>query len=146
MKLASHLSLLASLSISLSVALALPSARAGDDHNHEASVEPAPRGGVLRDAPPYKSELVLNGDEARIYVYSKVGEKLEPAQLGSTSMEGRLRFPRDKKERSVTFKRAGDAFVARIAGIDKKHRYDLHITLLEAGKRVVLDFGVDNIH
>ena len=34
----------------------------GHDHNHEPSVEPAPHGGMLRDALPYKVELVINNE------------------------------------------------------------------------------------
>ena len=133
--------------IFLSLALTF-TAHAADEHghNHVAAVEPAPHGGVLRDAPPYKAELVLNKDEAKIYLYSKVGDKLEPAKLDTQALEGRIRFPKDKKEKVVTFTKKGDGFQAKIAGISKVHRYDLHVTLTEKDKKTVIDFGVDNIH
>ncbi len=112
-------------------------------HNHEAAVEPAPHGGILRDAPPYKAELVLNKDEAKIYIY---GTDLKLANLTATELEGKLKFPKDKKERVVKFVKKAEAFGALISGISKVHRYDLHVALKEAGKTTILDFGVDNIH
>ncbi len=116
---------------------------AGDNHNHEPAVEPAPHGGVLRDAAPYKAELVLNGDEAKIYVYDK---SLKPAVLKTESLIGSIQLPRQKKHAAVTFKKTGDAFQATLPGVSKTHRYDLHVTLLEGDKKTVIDFGVDNIH
>jgi hypothetical protein len=127
-------------------ALTATTAFAGDNHNHEAAVEPAPHGGVLRDAPPYKAELVLNKDEAKIYVYSKAGEKLEPAKLELDKLEGKVQFPKDKKAKPVTFTKKGDSFDATIAGVSKVHRYDLHVDLPTKDKKLLIDFGVDNIH
>ena len=123
--------------------LGADSAQAGDDHNHEASVEAAPHGGTLRDAPPYKVELVLKGDKATLYVYDS---KLKPVALDKDTATGQLAFPKDKKKKDVTFKKAGEVYEATLAGISKVHRYDLHINLEAQGKKVVADFGVDNIH
>ena len=116
---------------------------AGEGHNHEAAVEAAPHGGYLRDAPPFKAELVVNGTEAKIYVYDST---LEPLAVTANELQGKFRFPKERKDRKVTFKRAGDFFSTQIPGIDKIHRWDLHVTLKELGKSVVLDFGIDNIH
>lgn len=115
----------------------------GDDHNHEAAVEAAPHGGVLRDAAPYKVELVLKGDKATLYVYDA---KLKPVKLDKETALGKLRFPKEKNQKEVVFKRAGDVYEATLAGISKVHRYDLHIDVEAQGKKVVADFGVDNIH
>lgn len=128
------------------VSILATSAYAGDDHNHEAAVEPAPHGGMLRDAPPYKAELVLDKDQAKVYIYEKKGEKLVPAQLPITELKGDVRLPKEKKSRPITFKKNGDVFEGSIAGISKVHRFDLHMHFEEKGKKVVLDFGVDNIH
>ncbi|MGE0616916.1 MAG: hypothetical protein AB7P04_14890 [Bacteriovoracia bacterium] len=115
----------------------------GHGHNHEAAVEPAPHGGILRDAPPYKSELLLKGEVAKIYVYDK-GLKLAP--LKTETLEAKIRFPKEKKDRTVIFKREADYFVAPLPGISKVHRYDLHVTLKEGPTSTLIDFGVDNIH
>jgi len=127
------------------IALLSPVSHAGPGHNHEASIEAAPHGGVLRDASPYKVELVLNGDLARMHVYDKT---LKPVVLDKPQVKGRLKFPRQTKETVVTLKRtaAGDAYEARMPGISKVHRYDLHIDLEVGDQKVVADFGVDNIH
>lgn len=123
----------------------------GDGHNHEASVEPAPCGGSLRDAPPYKAELLTQGDEAKIFVFDA---GLKRAVLAVETLKGRYRPPRQKKDVPVTFHlqrganaddRCGTFYRATIAGIRKLHRYDLHVELPDSGKRVVADFGVDNI-
>ena len=118
---------------------------AHDDHNHEAAVEAAPHGGILRNAPPYKSELVLKKDVAKVYVYDKDVKPVSKEKL-KESIKGQVAFPKDKKKRDVLFKLAGDAYEAKIPGIEKVHRYDLHITLEVEGKSVLADFGVDNIH
>lgn len=115
------------------------------DHDHEAAVEAAPHGGVLRNAPPYKSELVLNKDQAKIYVYDKDVKPVVQSKL-KESITGQIAFPKDKKKREVIFKLVGDAYEAKIIGIDKVHRYDLHVTLNIEGKSILADFGVDNIH
>ena len=120
-----------------------PIAVASEGHNHEAAVEAAPHGGTLRDAAPYKAELVLNGDDAKIYIYDK---SLKPAELKSQSMEAKVRLPQQKKDTKVTFKREGDSFNAKLAGVSKAHRFDLHVYLTEGEKKTVLDFGIDNIH
>ncbi len=125
------------------VTVSLTPAHAGDDHNHEAAVEPAPHGGVLRDAPPFKVELVLNGDTAKVYFYDKA---LKPAKLEKDTLVGKLRFPKEKKDREVTFTKKTDSYEGTLTGISKTHRYDLHINVESGGKKVVVDFGVDNIH
>lgn len=116
---------------------------AGEGHNHEAAVENAPHGGVLRDAPPYKVELVLNGDDAKIYVYDK---SLKPVKLDKDIAKGQIRFPKEKKSKEVIFKKNGDTYEAKLVGVGKAHRYDLHVDIEIAGTKVVGDFGVDNIH
>lgn len=116
---------------------------ASDGHNHEAAIEPAPHGGILRDAKPYKAELVLNGDEASVYIYDS---SLKPAPLTTQSLKGSIRLPKQKKESQVTFNKSGDVFKSVLKGVSKVHRFDLHIYLIEAGQKTVLDFGIDNIH
>lgn len=116
---------------------------AGEGHNHEAAVENAPHGGVLRDALPFKVELVLNGDNAKIHVYDKA---MKPVKLDKESANGQLRFPKEKNASDVVFKRNGDVYESTLKGVNKAHRYDLHVNLEIGGKKVVADFGVDNIH
>ena len=123
--------------------LTAPLVFAGEDHNHEAAVEPAPHGGILRDAPPYKAELVLNGDEAKVYVYDK---KLKPVMLTSTSIEGKIRLPKQKNESTVAFVKKQEFYTATLPGVSKVHRFDLHLNIEEGGKKTVVDFGIDNIH
>ncbi len=119
---------------------------AGEGHNHEAAVEPAPHGGILRDASPYKAELVLDGELAKIYLYTKDAKDLKPASVSATELEGYVRFPKQKKNQPVVFKKSGDSFNAKIAGISKVHRFDMHVTLEEGGTKTLLDFGIDNIN
>jgi len=136
-----------SLVLSFALGWMAPAVYAGEGHghSHEAAIEAAPHGGVLRDAPPFKAELVLNGDQAKLYVYDK---QMKPVTLDKPEIKGRLKFPRQTKEIIVTFKRtaAGDAYETKMAGIGKVHRYDLHIDLQIGDQKVLADFGVDNIH
>ncbi len=129
----------------LSVFLIPFAAFSHDEHDHEPAPEPAPKGGILRNALPYKSELVLKNHLAKIYVYDKDVKPVELKKLKET-IKGQLAFPKDKKKREVVFKLVGDAYEAKIPGIEKVHRYDLHVTLEVEGKPVLADFGVDNIH
>ena len=123
--------------------ISISSVYAGEGHNHEPAVEPAPHGGILRDAAPYKAELVLNGDSAKIFIYDK---NLKTASLKSESMDAFIRLPKQKKETKILFKKEADFFKATLPGVSKTHRFDLHVYLTEAGKKTVLDFGIDNIH
>src|SRR5688572_921411 len=100
-----------------------PSVMAGDDHNHEPAVEAAPHGGVLRNADPYKAEIVINGDNVKVYVYDKA---LKPQALKTNELKGRVQFPKEEKK-PVVFAKKGDFFEATIKGISKVHRYDLHL-------------------
>lgn len=132
--------------IFLALTLAVPTLSfAHDEHNHEAAMEAAPHGGILRNAPPFKAELTLSKDQVKIFVYDKDVKPVAKEKL-KDSVKGQVALPKDKKKREVTFKLAGDAYEAKIAGIDKVHRYDLHVTLVIDGKSVLADFGVDNIH
>lgn len=135
-------------SMILALSLFSSLAQAGDDHNHEASIEVAPRGGILRDALPYKAELLLSKDEVKIYIYEKTGKDLKLVSLDKLKKEikARLAFPKDKKKREVIFVLKENAYMAKIPGIEKVHRYDLHVTLEVEGKPILADFGVDNIN
>ncbi len=131
--------LVLTLLLSLSGSYAL----ADDGHNHEAAVEAAPHGGVLRDALPFKVELVLTGDQAKIYVYDKA---LKPVKLDKDTAKGELKFPKEKNGKEVVFKKNGEIYEATLAGISKVHRYDLHVNIENQTSKVKVDFGVDNIH
>src|SRR5687767_6030942 len=98
--------------IILSLGLLLPAyATASGDHNHdhEAAVEAAPHGGILRNALPYKSEIVIAKENVKIYVYDKNLKPVDKAKL-KESVKGELAFPKDKKKREVVFKYSGDAY------------------------------------
>jgi hypothetical protein len=127
----------------MTLLLAVTVGHAGDGHNHEAAVENAPHGGVLRDAPPLKVELVLNGDNAKIHVYDK---NLKPVKLDKDTAKGQIRFPKEKKPREVIFKLSGEVYESTLKGVSKIHRYDLHVDIEVGATKVVADFGVDNIH
>lgn len=114
---------------------------AGDGHNHEAAVESAPRGGVLRNAGDYKAEIVINGDNLKLYVYDK---QLKPIKMEKAEITGDVQFPKEKSK-PITFKKAGESYDATVKGISKVHRYDMHVNLEVAGKKLVADFGIDNI-
>jgi hypothetical protein len=116
-----------------------------EDHNHEAAVEAAPHGGILRNAPPFKAELVLDKDDAKVFVYDKDVKPVDTNRLKKV-IAGNLAFPKDKAKKAVKFELKENAYHAKLVGIDKVHRYDLHITLEVDGKPVIADFGVDNIH
>ncbi len=151
--------------LSLMHVLSAPFTLASDSHeghNHEASVEDAPRGGTMRDTTPekagetrYKAELLLDGDQALIHLYDfpapgkpgQVGKvALVPAKITATEMRGKFKPARVKKEQEVVFKRDGNVFKGTLKGASKVHRYDFHLYLIENGKKNTLDFGVDNIH
>lgn len=123
-------------------ALISANAFAHEGHVHEPSVEAPPHGGLLRDAAPFKSEIVLSGDSAKVYVYDN---QLKPVKLDKETLKGEMQFPRDKKLKPVTFKRKGDYYEATLPGISKVHRFDLHVNLEAGGKRALADFGIDNV-
>jgi hypothetical protein len=129
------------LLFALSLTLSVPFIQAHEGHQHEAAVEAPPHGGMLRDAAPFKSEVVINGDVATLYIYDKA---LKPVKLDKDTLKGEVQFPR-QKAKTVTFKRNGDNYKAKISGISKVHRFDLHVTLDVGGKKALADFGIDNI-
>ncbi|MDZ4677165.1 MAG: hypothetical protein SGI74_06600 [Oligoflexia bacterium] len=118
-------------------------AHSHEGHVHEPAVEAPPHGGLLRDALPFKSEVVLNGDIAKVYVYDK---KLKPLKLDKPTLKGELQFPKDKNPKPVTFKLEGDHYEAKLPGISKVYRFDLHVYLDVGGKKALADFGIDNIN
>jgi len=120
-------------------------ASAHEDHDHQPAVEAAPHGGILRNALPYKTELVLEKDNAVVYVYDKDVKPVLATRLAKV-VKGKLAFPKEKTKREVAFNLKDGAYRAKLPGIDKVHRYDLHITITVDGKDVLADFGVDNIH
>lgn len=114
-------------------------------HNHEAAVEAAPHGGILRDSPPYKCELVLNNDQAKVYIYDKDLTPVTSARLAS-SATAELGFPKERTKRKIKFTLKGDVYEATLTGISEVHRYDLHLSLVVDKNPIIGDFGVDNIH
>jgi len=127
---------LAGLLVSLSATL-----EAHEEHNHEAAVESAPRGGTLRNAGEYKSEIVVNGDVIKLYVYDK---QLKPIKLDAAQFSGEVQFPKEKAK-PIVFKRNGEFYEVTVKGISKTHRYDMHVTIVVGGKKSLADFGIDNI-
>ncbi len=116
-------------------------AKRGHTHNHSNSVEPAPHGGTLRDALPYKAEAVISGDIVKVYIYDA---KLKPLKPQKPTMDAEIELPK-KKAKEITFKSKGSYYEAKIPGINKAHRYDLVVEFSMNGKLVLVDFGVDNI-
>ena len=125
-------------------ALLALTAQAHEGHSHEPALEAAPHGGILRDAPPYKTELTLQGADAKIYLYDKTLKPVPAARL-KPEAKGRLGLPKDKTKREVVFKLTGDRYEAKLPGIEKVHRFDLHVNMTVDGKDILGDFGVDNI-
>ncbi len=125
----------------LLLAIAAPPSFAHEGHVHEAALEAAPHGGILRDAPPYKTEAVLNGDTVRVYIYDKT---LAPVLPQKPQAKAEVTFPRQKSKPVIFLKKDG-FYEATIKGISKVHRYDLHIILEINKDKVVADFGIDNI-
>lgn len=127
-----------------------------DGHNHEAAVEAAPQGGVLRDAPPFKSEVKIDGERVKLYIYD---QKLKALKYDKETLNGDVQFPR-QQTKPVTFKKVAETkpitikdvgtiterYEAKIPGINKIHRYDMHVTLDVGGKTAKADFGIDNIN
>lgn len=128
-----------------------------EGHNHEASTEQPHLGGVLRDAPPFKAELIMNGETISVYVYDK-DRKILP--LDKEELKGEVQFPRQDKPSPVIFKKVKEKaskeikgfgtivehYEAKIPKINKAHRYDLHVNLDVGGKTAKADFGIDNIN
>lgn len=115
---------------------------AHDGHVHEPAIEAPPHGGLLRDALPFKSEVVLNGDVAKVYIYDN---KLKPVKIDKETLKGEVQFPKEKKPKPVTFKRIKDHYEGKLPGISKIHRFDLHVNLEAGGKKALADFGIDNV-
>jgi len=125
----------------VSLGVAFPVLASGDGHNHEAAVEAAPHGGNLRDSGKYKSEIVIAGDNVKIYFYDK---KLKPVKAEAEKIQGEVEFPKQKRK-PVTLTKSGDIYEGKIEGLGKVHRYDLHFNVVLQGTKFVADFGVDNI-
>lgn len=123
------------------MALSASPAQAHEGHAHESSHEVPPHGGNLRAAGDLKGEIVISGDTLKLYLYDKV---LKPLKIEKTELKGEVQFPKEKSK-PVSFKKKGEFYEATLKGISKTHRYDLHINVEQAGKKTVLDFGVDNI-
>jgi hypothetical protein len=117
-------------------------ASAHEGHVHEPAVEAPPHGGLLRDAAPFKSEIVLNGDHAKVYIYDR---ELKPVKLDKDSLKGELQFPKEKEKKPTLFKRNGDFYEATLPGISKVHRFDMHLNIEVGGKKALADFGIDNV-
>ena len=138
-------------------------------HNHEAAVESPLNGGILRDAPPFKAELVIENDDAKIYLYKKVGTELQYTNIKAEELVGKfshlkmpkpvqkkggieVKFIKSKERKSVkigdkTIEQEVQVFKAKLEGSSKVHRYDLHVNLVnDDAKKVVIDFGIDNIN
>ena len=130
----------------------------GDDsHNHEAAVEAAPLGGTLRDAPPFKSEILIKNDVVKLYIYD---QKLKVLKLDKETLRGDVQFPRVDKPTPIIFKKVKEEtpkviknvgtiterYETKISGIDKTHRYDMHVVLEVGDKKAKADFGIDNIN
>lgn len=141
----------------------------GHNHNHEAALETPLNGGILRDAPPYKAELVINDDQAKIYLYKKHGEELRYANVKANELKGNfshmklpkavqkkggieVTFVKGKEKKSVKennkyIQKEVEFFTANLEGSSKVHRFDMHVNFADDdGKNIVLDFGIDNIH
>ena len=146
----------------LLVVLVLSSPLIADEgHNHEAAVEAAPQGGTLRDAPPFKAEITIEGETVKLTVYD---QKLKVVKYDAESLTGDIRYPRgfEPKEQKLVFKKVKldkpitikdvgvitERYEGTVKGISKPglHRYDLHINLAVGGKKAMADFGIDNIN
>lgn len=124
-----------------SLALITPSLLAHEGHSHEAATETPPHGGSLRDAGDLKAEVVINGDDLKLYVYDK---QLKPVKIDKAELKGEVQFPKEKAK-PIVFKKKGDLYEATVKGISKVHRYDLHVNIEASGKKAKADFGIDNI-
>src|SRR3989338_6407701 len=125
---------------------------ASDGHNHEAAVEAATLGGTLRDSPPFKSEIIIKDDTVKLYVYD---QKLKVLKLDKDTLKGDVQFPRADKPTPIVFKKVKEEkpkeiknvgtiterYETKVAGIDKTHRYDMHVELEVGGKKAKADFG-----
>lgn len=130
---------------------------AHEGHNHEASVEAAPQGGQLRDAPPFKTEIIIKNDLVKLYVYD---DKLKAIKLDKETLTGDVQFPRAKQPTKLTFKKVKEEkpiniknvgeiterYETKIPNITKAHRFDMHVNLEVGDKKAKADFGIDNIH
>ena len=65
--------------------------------------------------------------------------------LTAKELKGEVQFPR-KKRQAVTFTLKKDHYYAKIPGITKTHRYDLHVNLVVGETKAVADFGIDNLN
>lgn len=145
----------------LLIALVLPiQTLAHDDHVHEPAVEAPINGGLLRDAAPFKTELVLKGDTALVYIYDK---DMKYVKLDRPELTGDYQFPKEKKGRPVVFKLSSRTvtrtdpetkkevketiqfYEGQLKGIARVHRFDLHVNLDVGGKKALADFGIDNV-
>ncbi len=139
------------LLITIMMLTAVLGAFAHEGHNHEASVEAAPRGGILRDAlPHFKSEVVINKELVKLYIYDT---KLQSIVPDKETLKGDVQFPREKKPREISFKLVKSNkstepshYETKITKIDKVHRFDMHVIVEVGDKKGKADFGIDNIH
>ena len=79
-----------------------------------------------------------------IYVYNKDLTSVDPSKLGKVA-KGLLAFPKDREKREIEYNLVEDRYELDIPGINKVHRYDLHVNITIGEETVLGDFGVDNI-
>ncbi len=133
------------LVLSLVAWVSIPSfstAWAHDGHIHEPAIEAPPHGGLLRDAGPFKSEVVMQGDLAKLYVYD---QKLQPISQGPAQLKADFQLPKERKGKPITFVRKETHYEATLPGVSRAHRFDMHVYLEFNGKKGTADFGVDNM-
>lgn len=129
------------LALSISVFVASP-AQAHDGHVHEPALEAPPHGGLLRDAGIFKSEVVIQGDLAKVYIYD---QKMKPIVQGPSQLKADFQLPKQRHGKPVVFLKKDDHYEAVLPGVSKAHRFDMHVQIEVEGKKGLADFGVDNM-
>ena len=117
-------------------------AHAHGGHVHEPALEAPPHGGLLRDAGVFKSEVVMKGDLAKVYVYDR---SLKPLTQGPSQLKADFQLPKQKKSKPVVFQKKDDHYEAVLPGVSRAHRFDMHVYIELEGKKGTADFGVDNM-
>lgn len=127
------------------MAMLTPFVYGGGTHNHEPAVEDPPHGGMLRDAPPFKAEIVIKDDLVKLYIYKKEKKELKQVKYDQKELKGTVQFPRQEKRQQIVFELNGNFYQGKIKGISKAHRFDLHVDLVVGKEKAVADFGIDNL-
>ena len=113
-------------------------AHEGHDHNVPGSAQPQ-KGGIIRSLENHHFELVVNGNNLKIYAFAK---DLKPASVKSIPLKATVSLPKKKSASPIIFEDKGNYWESTY---DAKgvHRYTLNIEVKASEHPDKLNFVIE---